>query len=415
MTTISKQSQIIGGSGISKDNRNEKSTNTSGIDVFLRVKPSPGPSTVSQSDFDDSVVKFSKQLRLKIADNGDNDNNSKKTKCSQIANGQAFVFNGVLDQEATQEDVFHKVGIPAVENVLEGYNSTIFAYGQTGSGKTYSLFGPEEDMDFKKRGIIPRAIQHLFDAAEQLQKNSDGQIAYSCSLSYLEIYQDTGYDLLNSGTRKKRKKGEEKIDDPSKELKRVTVLEDEYGNFHFRNLSCLPVNSAQDALQKVIDGEGARIYAETEMNHQSSRSHCIVTLIVEERQAGSDSVVRSKLNMVDLAGSERVHKTHAAGLTLKEAKYINSSLHYLELVILALAEREQGNEQAHVPYRNSMMTSVLRDSLGGNCESSAKSVIFGDSKVLIYCNERCNATLKLTHFLNSHYCRQNTNDCYHFS
>ena len=105
------------------------------------------------------------------------------------------------------------------------------------------------------------------------------------------------------------------------------------------------------------------------MNQASSRSHCIFTICIERRKPGSDSVIRSKLNLVDLAGSERVHKTASTGQVLREAQFINTSLFFLEMVIIALYEKsKKGKERTHIPYRNSMMTSVLRDSLGGNCK-----------------------------------------------
>lgn len=114
------------------------------------------------------------------------------------------------------------------------------------------------------------------------------------------------------------------------------------------------------------------------MNPNSSRSHCIFTISLEARSAGSDRIRRSKLHLVDLAGSERVHKTSAEGVLLREAKYINTSLHYLEMVIVALQERKRG--RGHIPYRNSMMTSVLRDSLGGNCKTSMIATVSAEDE-----------------------------------
>jgi len=333
-----------------------------GIAVFLRVKPSKLPPCVRISDFDENVVKFSKQLKQKELEL----NNRVSYNVNNSKSDYAFSFNGIFNQEATQEEVFKKVGLPSVQNVMQGYNSTIFAYGQTGSGKTYTLTGAE--ISRVDRGVIPRAIEEFFGCVDRLQKESDSATICSCFVSYLEIYNDTGYDLLDTinSHRKKRALGEADATKPSG-LQKVTMLEDEDGNFHFRNLSWHPVGSVNDALYKLFQGEDARFYAETEMNLTSSRSHCLFTLLLEKREHGSDRVIRSKLNLVDLAGSERVGKTHSAGQTLNEAKYINSSLHFLELVIIALADKEKGN-RAHIPYRNSMMTSVLRDSLGGNCE-----------------------------------------------
>lgn len=126
----------------------------------------------------------------------------------------------------------------------------------------------------------------------------------------------------------------------------------------------------------LFKGDTNRAVAVTDMNANSTRSHCIFTMILECRRAGTDTVVRSKLNIVDLAGSERVSRTSSEGQTLKEAQYINSSLFFLEMVIIALHEKKNKGNDVHIPYRNSMMTSVLRDSLGGNCELWHLSLLY---------------------------------------
>jgi len=132
-----------------------------------------------------------------------------------------------------------------------------------------------------------------------------------------------------------------------------------------------------DALNCLFLGDTNRAISETDMNQASSRSHCIFTVSIEGRKVGSDTVMRSKLHLVDLAGSERVHKTSTTGQTLREAKYINSSLFYLEMVIVALHEKAKKG-RSHIPYRNSMMTNVLRDSLGGNCKTVMVATISPD-------------------------------------
>lgn len=152
-----------------------------------------------------------------------------------------------------------------------------------------------------------------------------------------------------------------------KDLPKVSMMEDEDGNMHMRNLSMHPAFNEEEALNLLFLGDTNRAIAETPMNLASSRSHCIFSILLEARKNGSDVIRRSKLHLVDLAGSERVHKTNSAGKILNEAKHINSSLHYLEMVIVALQEKSSRGRN-HIPYRNSMMTSVLRDSLGGNCK-----------------------------------------------
>ena len=247
---------------------------------------------------------------------------------------------------------------------------SLSAYGQTGSGKTFSMTGGPQR--YEDRGIIPRAITMLFE--EFAQRREATGATYSCYISYLELYNESGYDLLDS-----RRGG----DAASSAVPKVTMLEDEDGNLHFRNLSIHPATSEEEALNLLFLGDTNRAIGETEMNQSSSRSHCIFTVMIECRPAPGSStgaaegtLIRSKLNLVDLSGSERVHKTSSTGQTLTEAKYINSSLFFLEMVIVALHERASGRggnsgggSSTHVPYRNSMMTSVLRDSLGGNCQT----------------------------------------------
>ncbi|KDO16143.1 hypothetical protein SPRG_18321, partial [Saprolegnia parasitica CBS 223.65] len=253
---------------------------------------------------------------------------------------------------AKQEEVFDRIGRPCVENALSGFNSTIFAYGQTGSGKTFTITGGAERYD--DRGIIPRSLSLIF---EKMKKHPECQI--SAFISYLEIYNNQGYDLLNEDHQNTKA-----IED----LPKVSMLEDEDGNCHLRNLSMHRVATEEDALNLLFLGDTNRAVSETSMNLESSRSHCIFTVSLESRKAGSEVILRSKLHMVDLAGSERAHKTGAKGKVLREAAYINTSLHYLEMVIVALHEKNTKG-RTHIPYRNSMMTSVLRDSLGGNCKT----------------------------------------------
>ncbi|KAL9181912.1 hypothetical protein ACHAXT_012255 [Thalassiosira profunda] len=313
-----------------------------GIQVFLRIRPSDDAATRFQRDEIDL-----NQILVKIPKKADDEtvNNSRT--------GYNFSFSGILDEAASQRDVFRTVGIPALKNALAGFNSTIFAYGQTGSGKTFTITGGPEK--YEHRGIIPRALAHLFKA---MKGEEEQGTTFTCYVSYLEIYNQTGYDLLHTPST------------AGDDIPKVTMLEDEYGNFHFKNLSMHAVSSEEDALNLLFLGDTNRAIAATEMNENSTRSHCIFTVVLEKRSAGADTVTRSKLNIVDLAGSERVSRSNSAGQTLTEAKYINSSLFFLEMVIVALHDKEKKRkEHVHVPYRNSMMTSVLRDSLGGNCKT----------------------------------------------
>nr|XP_040138535.1 kinesin-like protein KIF6 isoform X7 [Ictidomys tridecemlineatus] len=230
--------------------------------------------------------------------------------------------------------------------VLAGYNGTIFAYGQTGSGKTFTITGGAER--YSDRGIIPRTLSYIF---EQLQKDSSK--IYTTHISYLEIYNECGYDLLDPRHEASR----------LEDLPKVTLLEDTDQNIHLKNLSLHQATNEEEALNLLFLGDTNRMIAETPMNQASTRSHCIFTIHLSSKEPGSATVRHAKLHLVDLAGSERVAKSGVGGQLLTEAKYINLSLHYLEQVIIALSEKNR----SHIPYRNSMMTSVLRDSLGGNC------------------------------------------------
>ncbi|XP_040203793.1 kinesin-like protein KIF6 [Rana temporaria] len=257
-----------------------------------------------------------------------------------------FRFQETFDQDERQEAVFDCIAKPVAESVLTGYNGTIFAYGQTGSGKTFTITGGAER--YGDRGIIPRTLSYIF---EEFQKDSSK--VYTLHISYLEIYNECGYDLLDP------RHEASKLED----LPKVSIMEDPDQNIHLKNLSLHQANTEEEALNLLFLGDTNRMIAETPMNQASTRSHCIFTMHLSSKEPGSATVRRSKLHLVDLAGSERVAKTGVGGQLLTEAKYINLSLHYLEQVIISLAERNR----SHIPYRNSMMTSVLRDSLGGNC------------------------------------------------
>ncbi|GAB1301174.1 Kinesin-like protein [Apodemus speciosus] len=280
------------------------------IQIFARVKPSVRKQQQGIYSIDeDEKLAHSLEIVLPrdLADGFvNNKRESYKFNPSQLwtSFGTPRWFQRIFDQEAKQEIIFENIAKPVAESTLAGYNGTIFAYGQTGSGKTFTITGGAER--YSDRGIIPRTLSYIF---EQLQKDSSK--IYTTHISYLEIYNECGYDLL----------------DPRHEASR---LED------------LP---------------------KTPMNQASTRSHCIFTVHLSSKEPGSATVRHAKLHLVDLAGSERVSKTGVGGLLLTEAKYINLSLHYLEQVIIALSEKHR----THIPYRNSMMTSVLRDSLGGNC------------------------------------------------
>ncbi|XP_056419633.1 kinesin-like protein KIF6 [Hyla sarda] len=319
------------------------------IQIYARVKPSRRPPGIYSVNNEEAASSLEIIVPRDLAD-GFVNNKRESYK---------FRFQETFDQETKQETVFESIAKPVAESVLTGYNGTIFAYGQTGSGKTFTITGGAER--YNDRGIIPRTLSYIF---EQLQKDSSK--VYTVHISYLEIYNECGYDLLDP------RHEASKLED----LPKVTIMEDPDQNIHLKNLSLQQATTEEDALNLLFLGDTNRMIAETPMNQASTRSHCIFTVHISSKEPGSATVRRSKLHLVDLAGSERVAKTGVGGQLLTEAKYINLSLHYLEQVIIALAERNR----SHIPYRNSMMTSVLRDSLGGNCMTTMIATLSLDKK-----------------------------------
>ncbi|XP_033916828.1 kinesin-like protein KIF6 [Melopsittacus undulatus] len=322
------------------------------IRVYARVKPLGRRQQAGIYSVDDDEKSLSTLEVIVPHDLADGVVNNKRESYK-------FKFQKIFDQEAKQDVVFDSIAKPVAECVLAGYNGTIFAYGQTGSGKTFTITGGAER--YSDRGIIPRTLSYIFD---QLQKDSSK--VYTTHVSYLEIYNECGYDLLDPRHEASR----------LEDLPKVTIMEDPDQNIHLKNLSLQEAANEEEALNLLFLGDTNRMIAETPMNQASSRSHCIFTIHISSKEPGSATIRRSKLHLVDLAGSERVSKTGVGGHLLTEAKYINLSLHYLEQVIIALAEKNR----SHIPYRNSMMTSVLRDSLGGNCMTTMIATLSIDKR-----------------------------------
>lgn len=273
----------------------------------------------------------------------------------------SYGFTKIFDQDAAQEDVFESVGMPVIKNVLKGYNGTIFAYGQTGTGKTYTILGKSvSDPEMEERGLIPRAIEYIFEALNS-RKERNSSSKDTVQVTYMEIYKEAGFDLLN-GTRKII---ENRIVSTLREVqckmdsRRVKLI----------NLSEHLVESEEQAMDIFLDGTENRAVAETYANEESSRSHCIFS--IKLHLENEDNVTESQLNLVDLAGSERVSKNHLKNRSLvTEAKSINLSLLFLHKVIKAITTGRK-----HVPFRDSMLTRILRDSLTGNCMTSLIATI----------------------------------------
>jgi kinesin family protein 3/17 len=262
---------------------------------------------------------------------------------------KAFTFDHVYDEASTQREVYDEAAFPLVESVLEGYNATIFAYGQTGCGKTFTMEGEESPPELQ--GIIPNAFRHIFDS---IAGNSSGAKQYLVRAAYIEIYNEEVRDLLG--------------DNPKESLR---LKEDRDGGVAIKGLTQHVVSDAAAIQELMRRGKRSRTVAFTLMNADSSRSHSIFMVHVEASesdQTTGEAVIRAgKLNLVDLAGSERQSKTGASGDRLKEATKINLSLSALGNVISALVSAKKG---AHVPYRDSKLTRLLQDSLGGNTKTT---------------------------------------------
>ncbi|MES1907517.1 MAG: hypothetical protein MHM6MM_000622 [Cercozoa sp. M6MM] len=295
-----------------------------------------------------------------------------------------FEFDAILEEQTTQQQVFENVAEPLCRSVLNGYNATIFAYGQTGSGKTFTMTGGAER--YEDRGIIPRAIQFLLTEARKLETQG---IAVTFDLQYLEIYNNAGYDLLNRKTNVLAK------------LPKVTVRETTGGGIELQNLCRRRVLSEEEALNVLFEGDMQRAIAATPANDTSSRSHCIFTIRVSTRNRTSAAVRHAKLHLVDLAGSERVGKTGVQGNILNQACHINLSLHFLEQVIVTLHEKAKGSSQQYVPYRNSLLTTVLKDSLGGNSMTSMVATLSFDKKHLDESVSTCRFAQRVARITNS--------------
>ncbi|KRX01515.1 P-loop containing nucleoside triphosphate hydrolase [Pseudocohnilembus persalinus] len=272
-----------------------------------------------------------------------------KVYCRDIMD---FNFTQVLSEDVSQEQVFNKVAKPVVDNCMQGFNGTVFAYGQTGSGKTYTMNGSETWQD---RGIIPRTISYIYDQIEARQDD----IEFNLYISFMEIYNENAYDLLDH----------RHLDSPLESWNKINLMEDDFGNIHLKNVSVHSCSEEQQCIDLLMMGSFIRQVSSTPMNQSSSRSHAVFTITFEGKQKNSEMQFISKLHLVDLAGSERIQKSNIDGQLVNEAKYINLSLTYLEQVILALNDKQKNGQRQHIPYRNSLMTTILKDSLGGNCQT----------------------------------------------
>ncbi|VDK86981.1 unnamed protein product [Onchocerca ochengi] len=251
-----------------------------------------------------------------------------------------FTFDGVYYMDATAEQIYNEIVYPLVESVIQGYNGTVFAYGQTGSGKTYSMQG--DDNVPSQKGIIPRAFEHIFEATA-----TTDNAKFLVHASYLEIYNEEVHDLLSTNHNKK-----------------LEIKEHSERGVYVAGLSMHVCHDYKACQRLMKEGSENRHVGATLMNKDSSRSHSIFTVYVEVA-LNNGSIRIGKLNLVDLAGSERQAKTGTTGDRFKEATKINLSLSALGNVISAFVD----GKSKHIPYRDSKLTRLLKDSLGGNMKT----------------------------------------------
>ena len=305
---------------------NNNSLMSSGNDDNVRVAcrfrpPNQREKNEGQADIVIDILDCNKQVKYR----------GKKT--------QSFTFDRAFSCTATQEQVFEHTGALLVDEVLQGINCTLFAYGQTGSGKTHTMEGQIGSLEME--GLIPRMIRKLFDSIQSMQDN----VRYALRVSYVEIYNEKLKDLLDPSLTPKVRGGMDG---------RNIKVENSHEQY---------VSSPEQVFELLYAGHSNRSVAATKMNSASSRSHAVFMLYIE-REESNGTKKKSKLLMVDLAGSEKVKKTAAKGALLEEAKNINQSLSTLGNVINALTKGHH-----HIPYRDSVLTRLLSDALGGNSKT----------------------------------------------
>lgn len=286
------------------------------------------------------------------------------TISNTVGFAQSYTFDRVFDANTSQQSLFEEAAKPVIDDILKGYNGTIFTYGQSGSGKTHTMYGSSL-YDEVQKGIIPRSIEYMFDFIND-PKNEG--IKFQIKFSMLEIYKEMLYDLLN----------------PEISSKDLKIKETKDKQIYVTNLTEEYISNIEEFLLLIDQADQYRVVSETGLNKQSSRSHLLFIIeVLQQLPDGSEKC--GKLNLIDLAGSEKVAKTGAVGEMLEEAKKINLSLSTLGMVISSLS-----TEKDYIPYRDSKLTRILQDSLGGNY----KTTLIVACSPHVFNSEESNATLK---------------------
>ncbi|KAI9004673.1 P-loop containing nucleoside triphosphate hydrolase protein [Gaertneriomyces semiglobifer] len=313
------------------------------IRVFCRVRPPLGSEVVEKSDECMTHISFADNDEKAIVLNHTVDSASgAKSALKTIP----FSFDKVFQPNSKQAEVFEEIS-QLVQSALDGYNVCIFAYGQTGSGKTFTMEGPEkEHLDEESMGMIPRAVQQIFDTAQALK---DKGWEYQMEAQFLEIYNESIRDLLGKGS-----------EDKKHDIKHHPAT----GKTSVTDVNTVNVTTPREVHTVLRKAAQNRAVAATNCNERSSRSHSVFTLRLTGKNSLTDETSEGILNLIDLAGSERLSASGSTGDRLKETQAINKSLSCLGDVIYALANKDQ-----HIPYRNSKLTYLLQNSLGGNSKT----------------------------------------------
>ncbi|KAK6191402.1 hypothetical protein SNE40_003100 [Patella caerulea] len=331
----------------------------SSVRVAIRIRPQNAREKIDMCQICTSVIE-DEQPQVKIG----------KDKC--------FTYDHVYDLPTGQEQIYDTCVRHLIDGCFDGYNATVFAYGQTGSGKTYTMgTGFDVTADPAVIGIIPRAVDHLFKGIEKCRKEAvernEPPPDFKVNAQFMELYNEEVLDLLDT-TRDPESRGRKS---------NIKIHEDANGSIYVVGVTTRPVTSLQDTIQCLKIGALSRATASTNMNSQSSRSHAIFTLHIKQHRIVKDELVlddgkdtdstqsvnefetlTAKFHFVDLAGSERLKRTGATGDRAKEGISINCGLLALGNVISALGDKAK--KGSHVPYRDSKLTRLLQDSLGGN-------------------------------------------------
>ena len=346
---------------LSRFNTNSNgNNNTDNLKVAIRVRP-PLPREIEKNLPFRAITLISKENHTcSLVEYLGVELDEEKRQKEWISNPKLFqlhrfTFDEVFDLNTSQEEVFNISAKPAVISVLEGYNSTIFAYGQTGTGKTFTMEGFTYNNMDNTRGIIPRTIECIFS---YIESNSNKNTKFIIRAAYLQIYNEMISDLLK----------------PENSNKNLSIREDKKKGLYVDDLSEWAVRNPSDIYALLERGATCREVSNTFMNDVSSRSHAVFMITVEQliSKAGKQITKIGKLNLVDLAGSERTRITGATGKQLQESIKINKSLSALGNVINALTDTK---ERKHIPYRDSKLTRLLEDSLGGNCKTTMIATI----------------------------------------